>query len=443
MLLLAALDTPYAQAPNSRLALGERLFDDTRFSNPAGDLEAGCATCHAREDPQGYRAFTEPRPLSWHPWRDADPGRTTLRNTTSLIDMDVHPRIHYDGEFATLEEQAEKTLTGRNLGWLPNERDEAYAHIRQVMETDATYVEAVEVAYGVALSKLNDAAMVKTMADALAEFMRSLKTEFDSPYDRFIAANAIDAKPDTGETPKVYGARILGQVESIARSGEIHWVAGFGETELAGYKIFLRTDANEQTGNCVACHVPPYFSDFQFRNTGVTQLEYDHVNGSGAFSRLAIPTYSEVERPAKVFFSRPDKEQAGVADLGYWNFAKPETSPLYRAEDSPAAFLKRTVATFKTPSLRHLGATNPYMHSGAYPTVEAALDQKIHAAFLARLGQLRNGDEEMKGVHLIRQDIPALFAFLNALNDQIDPQLIPSPLPGGMGDPADSPYRGR
>ena len=67
------------------------------------------------------------------------------------------------------------------------------------------------------------------------------------------------------------------------------------------------------------------------------------------------------------------------------------------------------------------------MHSGEFDYVGWALMQKVEAAFLARMGQLRNGDEEMKGVHITRDDVPALVAFLNALNDAGERQIMEAP----------------
>ncbi len=67
------------------------------------------------------------------------------------------------------------------------------------------------------------------------------------------------------------------------------------------------------------------------------------------------------------------------------------------------------------------------MHSGEYDYLEWALMQKVEAAFLARMGQLRNGDDEMKSIHITIDDAPALVAFLNALNDTGERQVMIAP----------------
>jgi len=92
-------------------------------------------------------------------------------------------------------------------------------------------------------------------------------------------------------------------------------------------------------GNCVACHAAPNFTDFRFHNTGVTQVEYDGIHGSGKFETLAIPglatrlAHHDAYLPATP--AHPDASgrfraipQAGspeLTDLGLWNvFANPD-----------------------------------------------------------------------------------------------------------------------
>lgn len=94
-------------------------------------------------------------------------------------------------------------------------------------------------------------------------------------------------------------------------------------------------------------------------------------------------------------------------DLGYWNHVK-----LAGSDDR----LAKSLAAFKTPTLRGLAATSPYMHNGAYISLESVIVQKALAADSARAGTLRNPDPELFPVALELEDIPYLFAFLNTLN---------------------------
>ena len=84
---------------------------------------------------------------------------------------------------------------------------------------------------------------------------------------------------------------------------------------------------------------------------------------------------------------------------------------------APEAVLPRTVAVFKTASVRDLGQSNPYFHSGAFDTIEEALHFYVGVSALARAGKLRNGSPEIAGIHLAPTDIAPLAAFLRSLNE--------------------------
>ena len=406
--------------------LGRQLFNETRFSNPATDMEVSCASCHATTDPLGSRAFTELFQRSWHPWRSEDPGRETSRNTPTLLDVGRHAFIHADGEFQTLEQQASGTYTGRNFGWLSGEKEVARARVAWVFEANAAMSTQFEKAFASKYDGASPEELIEHMARATADFMRTLVSSFDSPYDRFIEANGISPEP-SGESTVRYAGTILERLYALTTNGKLKLVEGFDEKALEGYRVFMRTEGLDSVGNCVTCHVPPLFMDDSYHNTGVSEMEYDGIHGTDSFSRVEIPHRRYNANPPKEFGSSPNRWDKTRVDLGHWNFADMDTSPLYRDGDTPEEFFYRTVAVFKTPTLRHLGSTDPYMHSGEFDYVGWALMQKVEAAFLARMGQLRNGDEEMKGVHITRDDVPALVAFLNALNDAGERQIMEAP----------------
>lgn len=399
-------------------ALGERIFHDTRFSNRRGDMHTSCASCHMVSDPQGDRAFTELLARSWRPWRSEDPARETLRNTPTLFDVAHSPLIHLDGEFVSLEEQSFETLLGRNLGWLPGERREAAAHIHSVLKTDETYSSMIQSAYGVDVAAIDALQSVGWTARALATFMRGLTSRHDAPYDDFMDRNGLDSAPAENETVKDYAARTLERAIQLDAAGRLQFSGRFDRVAFEGFKLFFTTTGPAKTGNCVTCHIPPHFTDFAFHNTGVSQEEYDRYHGSEAFLKLEIPNGAEIRRPMAQFMHAADRRDPSKADLGYWNFADLRESPYRRPGETDENFLERLVATFKTPTLRHLASTDPYMHNGAYPTVEAAVEQKITAGFRARMGQVRNPDPELPNIRLDYEDVPLLFAFLNTLNEQ-------------------------
>src|SRR5215831_1646413 len=131
-LLAAAIQVTAGQGrpvvESAELQLGTRLFNDDRFCSPKGDLRNSCSNCHMTDQgPEGPRAFTDFLTKSWVPWRTGDPRRDGLRNAPTIFDLSDAPRLHYDGEFSSLEELARGTLTGRSMGWLPGEESDAAA----------------------------------------------------------------------------------------------------------------------------------------------------------------------------------------------------------------------------------------------------------------------------------------------------------------------------
>ena len=89
------------------------------------------------------------------------------------------------------------------------------------------------------------------------------------------------------------------------------------------------------------------------------------------------------------------------ADLGRWNVDPQDES----------------FAAFKTPKLRFPEQTGPYIHNGAYETLEDAIRQHIRASELAKAGTLRNADPERLTMNVSERDIPQLVAFLKTLEE--------------------------
>jgi cytochrome c peroxidase len=214
--------------------------------------------------------------------------------------------------------------------------------------------------------------------------------------------------------------RLMASVGALERESKLRLTKEFGREALAGMKIFYRTEGAASVGNCVACHVPPAFTDFSFHNTGESQAEYDVVHGEGAFAALKIPKVAEARRPIKRLADKPLARDPAIADLGHWNFVDLKSSPLRGPNESEDGFLDRMVATFKTPTLRSLGFTQAYIHNGQFDTLDAALAEIVHLNSLARSGRLRSVDPEYMTMNLSAADIAPLVAFLVALNEKYD-----------------------
>jgi hypothetical protein len=197
-------------------------------------------------------------------------------------------------------------------------------------------------------------------------------------------------------------------------------------------------------GNCLACHAAPNFTDFKLHNTGVTQREFDDPgvgagHALGSFAAVSIPnlaTRTDNDLPAteqhpgasERFRSSPTAGTT-LTDLGVWNiFANPDMpnpqgkirsilcDDLVPCPLSDAALLDLAIARFKTPGLRDLSHSAPYMHNGQFATLTDIINFYIDASNQARAGTLRNGALQLQGIALTAGDVVSLVAFLKSLN---------------------------
>ena len=393
----------------AQILLGKRLFYDARFSSPKGDLPASCSNCHLfNEDPQGLRAFTEFFNRSWFSWRAEDPRRLHARNAPVLFDVGLHPVLHFDGEFASLEALVKGTFAGRPMGWLKGESAQAFAQMQAVLLRE-TYPQQFKTAFGVELAKLSAEETANQVASAVAAFMRTLRSPMESPYDRFVATNQLAELTNA----KSYDALFA----RLEKKDSLRFNKNFDEDALRGMQIFFRTSGDASVGNCVACHTPPLFTDLSFHNVGVSQADYDSVHGEGKFAALEIPL--NAARPVERLRMAPERGLPERADLGHWNLVDLKRSPLRKADESDTAFLQRMVGTFKTPTLRHLAYSYPYFHNGAFTDLLDTMREKVRLSELARDGKLRAADEQLSRMRLSEADIVSLVKFLNSLNEEL------------------------
>jgi cytochrome c peroxidase len=154
----------------------------------------------------------------------------------------------------------------------------------------------------------------------------------------------------------VLGGQALASYVRTLRSGDTpadRYVAGdttaLSSAERRGRTLFLGK------GNCADCHSGPTFSDERFHNTGVA---------------------------------------AGTTDEGRYAITRDSADR----------------GRFKTPTLREIVRTAPYMHDGSIPTLERVVD------FYDRGGRANpNLDQEIHPLHLNASEKSDLIAFLRAL----------------------------
>jgi cytochrome c peroxidase len=336
--------------------------------------------------------------------------------------------------------------------------------------TDASIPDDLRIpsAFRVDVTLASDGAILDAVAKLVAAYVRQLEFQRDdagehdgSPYDRFLEKNGLPRGPGQGESPLDYSRRLRSLLAKLDApkfvadgdgSFELHAQPfAFGPDELRGLEIFLAepdatAPATAGLGNCVACHQAPDFTDFRLHNTGVAQDEYDAVHGDGAFAALAIPDLAQRNaapdaylppspahpRASGVFRKPPSKRRPGEVDLGAWNIVGNPAVPTPQAalasllcdanslegsDCNAANLLPRAIALFKTPTLRDLGDSQPYLHTGGKDSIAAVLQFYLTTAGRARAGRLRNGAPELRDMALSQDDLVPLERFLVALDE--------------------------
>ncbi|MDB6109017.1 MAG: hypothetical protein JWR69_767 [Pedosphaera sp.] len=109
---------------------------------------------------------------------------------------------------------------------------------------------------------------------------------------------------------------------------------------------------------------------------------------------------------------------------GHFNFSTPvapgTAQTFYKLSlqmPTPAKALPRTIALFKTPTLRDLAHSGPYLHTGRLDSFEDVIRFYQDFSVKARLGEVRNADPELREIFLDDGAILPLAAFLRSLNE--------------------------
>lgn len=157
---------PPPVADPRKLALGELLFNDSRLS---GDGKLTCSSCHdLRTNGAGTSNVTHD-------------GKKASFNTPTVFNAALSFRLNWEGNFRTLETQAESSL--ENPANMNTSVDEA---VRK-LTSDPQTVRQFDAAYGHAPDRTS-------LLDALATFERSLVTT-GSRLDRWLDGDASALTP--------------------------------------------------------------------------------------------------------------------------------------------------------------------------------------------------------------------------------------------------------
>ncbi|MBQ0929070.1 cytochrome-c peroxidase [Ideonella alba] len=164
---------PVPALPAERVALGERLFHETRLSH---DNSLSCASCHDLA-----HGGADARPVSL-----GVRGQPGQRNAPTVFNASLNFVQFWDGRAGSLREQAAGPVHN------PVEMASSWPEVLDKLRADASYREAFASAYG-------GPPTAEHIVDALASFEETLLTP-DSPLDRFLRGEpgALDARQRAG-----------------------------------------------------------------------------------------------------------------------------------------------------------------------------------------------------------------------------------------------------
>ncbi|HSH68521.1 MAG TPA: cytochrome c peroxidase [Deferrisomatales bacterium] len=157
-----ALPAVEAVASSDLVELGRLLYFDRRLS---GDGTMNCATCHLPDE-----GFADGRDVS-----AAYPTNAHFRNTPTVVNAALRPRLTWDGRAASVEEQALGPIGS------PFEMNIQLDLLEEKLRGVPEYREAFRKALGTEVSR-------KGMARALGAFERTVLAD-PSPFDRYAAGD--------------------------------------------------------------------------------------------------------------------------------------------------------------------------------------------------------------------------------------------------------------
>jgi cytochrome c peroxidase len=372
-------------ADDARAArLGQRLFFDRRLS---GNGELSCATCHAPE-----KCFADGKQL-------AQGIGTAKRHAPSLYNVAWQRWFFWDGRIDTLWGQAMQPLED------PNELGSSRTALARTLANDTELRAEFEAIFG-ALSPQLDAA-------TLPEQARPVAGDAEHPHARAwealgaerraaveaVAVNALKSIAAYERRLVSRGAPFDVFVEGL-RENDPNKLAALSPAAQRGARLFVgRAD-------CRSCHSGSLFSDGEFHDLMLPPLGGGRPSDPGRYTGIER-LLADPLRSAGPFSDAPDGERART---------------LERLARGP-----ETYAQLRTPSLRNVARTAPYMHQGQFATLHDVLH------FYSTLeGQVPTGHHEetiLKPLQLTPEEQADLEAFLESLTDEsLDPALL-APLP--------------
>jgi cytochrome c peroxidase len=375
ILSLSPLPPPSRDSTNrvdgvaAAIALGKLLFFEPRLS---ADGSNACSTCH---DPA--RGWTDGKPV-------AVAAAAGKRNTPALWNVAHNRWFFWDGRADSLWSQALKPIEDAA------EMDGARIQAVQLVASNAALRARYETAFG-PLPDLGDTARFPPRATPLAadavlqaEWWSMASGDRETVNTHFAnVGKAIAAYVATITTGPAPFDRFVADLRAGRRRSR-----AISESAQRGLRIFVGE------GNCVLCHSGPELTNKEFHDTRIgigAAADPGRADGAArllADEFIAAGPYSD------------DTEGARAQQLYFLNGSA------------------GVLGHFKTPTLRNVAATAPYMHAGQLATLDDVVRHYSTLADAAAPADPRHVEALIKPLNLSEAEIADLVAFLESLTSE-------------------------
>lgn len=356
-------DPSNAVADDSGAALmGNRLFFDTRLS---ANGEVSCASCHNPD-----LEFTDGR-------QKGHGIGESKRNTRSIVGSAYSPWLYWDGRRDSLWSQALSPMEN------PNEQGGNRMHIVRFVTTEPTYRSMYAALFGPP-PEFSDPDRYPAEAapgddKALAAAWRQVNQQDRQSVNRVFAnIGKVIAAFERTLVPE--RTRFDDYVRAVIDGDEQRQRAVFNNDEVLGLQLFIGK------ARCTQCHNGPLLTNEEFHNTGVLVFPGD------------LPDRGRIDGVREVVANEFNCLGEYSDD---WQHRCPE---LTFARSGP-----ELIGAMRTPSLRNLARTGPYMHKGQIDTLAAVLEHYNNAP------NALIGHNEAKPLGLSRPQLRRLEMFLETL----------------------------
>jgi cytochrome c peroxidase len=293
-------------------------------------------------------------------------GRSVRRNAPTLYNVAYLRHLFHDGRVTNLGQQVWGPLLASNEMGNPS----ISAVLSKVRQIDAYEAEFERAFPGRGLS-------MSTLGEALASYQRTLVSG-DSSFDRFL-----------------YG----GDAEALSAAAQRGFALFSGRAGCSGCHTVARDHA--------------LFTDDAFHNTGVgfhAAMGEGEGNRSGETQRVQVAPGVHVDVPRAIVAK---VSESPANDLGRYEVTRDRVDRW----------------RYRTPSLRNIALSAPYMHDGSLATLRDVVD------FYRRGGVANEGlDPRVRPIELSESEADELVAFLESLTGNDIETLVDDAYAAPIGD---------